>query len=79
MSCEHCTEPDGFACFPVYGIGPHTHNEKRQTVQLPPDQWPENYQEDPDCPGMGVWWCPYCGDGKPADSLTPPPTAPKGS
>ena len=32
------------------------------------DAWPTNYKEDPDCPGLGVWWCPYCGDGKPDDS-----------
>ncbi|MBI6883095.1 hypothetical protein [Pseudomonas putida] len=25
----------------------------------------EAYQEDPDTPGCGVYWCPYCGDGKP--------------
>ena len=30
--------------------------------------WPENYSEDPEFPGFGIWWCPHCGDGKPADS-----------
>lgn len=25
MSCEKCTDPDGEACFPVYGLGPHKH------------------------------------------------------
>ncbi len=22
-------------------------------------------KEDVDCPGMGVWWCPHCGEGNP--------------
>jgi hypothetical protein len=71
MSCEHCTDPDGMPCFPMYGVGPHKHVGTSiigSTVLLPAEQWPENYQEDPDCPGLGVWWCPYCGDGKPADA-----------
>ena len=28
-------------------------------------QWPDNYMEDPGCPGCGTYWCPDCGDGKP--------------
>jgi hypothetical protein len=35
------------------------------TVPLPAEQWPDGYTEDPDCPGMGTWWCPHCGSGKP--------------
>jgi hypothetical protein len=74
VSCDYCTDPDGEACFPIYGLGPHTHVGETfigSTQHLPQDQWPENYREDPDCPGMGVWWCPKCGDGKPEDA-TPP-------
>jgi hypothetical protein len=35
------------------------------TVPLPAEKWPDGYTEDPDCPGMGVWWCQHCGAGKP--------------
>jgi hypothetical protein len=37
------------------------------TKPLPREQWPENFQEDPDpnYSGMGTWWCPLCGQGKP--------------
>ena len=71
MACEYCTDTDGQPCFPIYGVGPHTCFYKitgatiGQSQPLPREQWPDNYQEDPDCPGCGVYWCPECGDGKP--------------
>jgi hypothetical protein len=68
MGCPQCTDPDGAECFPLYGIGPHTHRAGPvigSTVPLPAEQWPEGYTEDPECPGMGTWWCPACGSGKP--------------
>lgn len=71
MSCKHCTDPGGEACFPVYGIGPHRHEGEHwigSTVMLDKAEWPTNYREDKDCPGMGVWWCPKCGEGKPDDA-----------
>lgn len=78
MPCEMCTDPDGEGCFPVYGVGPHTHTtfgaNSFATVHLPPEQWPSNYQEDPDCPGCGTWWCPNCGDGKPEGAAEPAKT-----
>ena len=73
MSCEYCTDPDGVPCFPVYGVGPHTHAGRDgnpllgATIPLPRDEWPENYRESADEPGHGLWWCPHCGDGKPDD------------
>lgn len=72
MSCEYCTDPDGAPCFPIYGLGPHQHTTQHNgmiigSYPLPSETWPENYREDPDCPGHGVWWCPQCGDGKPND------------
>jgi hypothetical protein len=74
MCCERCLDPDGIPCFPMYGIGPHTHVAQAgsdmkwigTTQALPRDEWPENYREDPASPGEGVWWCPECGEGKPA-------------
>jgi hypothetical protein len=71
MACEMCTGPDGEPCFPQYGVGPHTCFYKipgaviGQSQPLPQEQWPDNYIEDPECPGMGTYFCPYCGDGKP--------------
>ena len=73
MACEHCVDPDGVCCFPMYGVGPHKHvgvttesgSWIGSTMELPKTDWPANYAEDPDCPGLGTWWCPHCGDGKP--------------
>lgn len=73
MACEHCVDPDGVCCFPMYGVGPHKHVGVTTapgswigcTIELPKTDWPKNYEEDPDCPGLGTWWCPHCGDGKP--------------
>lgn len=71
MPCYYCTDEDGVPCFPIYGVGPHTHRNgpvSGPVVHAPPSEWPENYLEDPDCPGHGTWWCPHCGDGKPAQA-----------
>jgi len=71
MPCKSCTDPNGEACYPAYGVGPHKCYWKipgavlGQSQPLPKDEWPENYQEDSECPGMGIWWCPECGEGKP--------------
>ena len=68
MTCPQCTDEDGESCYPTYGVGPHVHSGNSMisaTVALPKEQWPENYSEDPDCPGLGTWWCSACGDGKP--------------
>lgn len=27
----------------------------------PRETWPSNFREDPDCPGLGTWFCPSCG------------------
>ena len=59
-----CTDPDGAACFPLYGIGPHIHKPRGGTVLLPGVAMP-GYTENPNEPGHGVHWCPHCGDGKP--------------
>lgn len=70
MSCEYCTDPDGAPCFPIYGVGPHRHQGDSwigSTVMLDKSEWPDNYREDPDCPGCGVYWRPQCGDGNPND------------
>lgn len=72
MTCEMCIDPDGEACFPSYGVAPHECFHMipgatlGQSKLLPRDQWPSNFREDPDCAGLGTYWCPHCGSGKPA-------------
>jgi hypothetical protein len=72
MTCQHCDDGDGLSCFPMYGVGPHRHEMLTKTSPiigstrlLPESEWPDNYREDPDCPGCGTYWCPHCGEGKP--------------
>lgn len=69
MSCDQCIDPDGEPCFPQYGLAPHLHGTGPEfgvgTHFKPKCFWPENFQEDPDIPNHGVWWCSHCGDGKP--------------
>ena len=70
MSCAQCTDPDGNCCFPVYGLGPHTHAPGPilgSTRMLTQGAGP-GFSPDPDEPGMGTWWCPHCGEGNPATS-----------
>lgn len=69
MSCELCTDPDGVPCFPMYGLGPHVHKPgpmRGSTVLI--EQVADGFTPEPNDPGMGVWWCPHCGDGKPVAS-----------
>ncbi len=74
MTCKHCIDPNGDPCFPSYGPAPHKcfYMIKGRTIghseTLPKSEWPDNFEEDPDCPGMGTYWCPHCGHGKPKPS-----------
>ena len=69
--CPACLDPDGDCCYPVYGLAPHVHEWEGLTITdtrvLPREDWPDNFQEDPDplFPGLGIYWCPFCGHGKP--------------
>lgn len=75
MSCEYCTDPNGEACFPLYGVGPHAHPPEGGTVMLPDSAW-VGYTPDPASPGEGVYWCPYCDSGNPnPTSRTPDPAS----
>lgn len=68
--CEHCTDPDGAACYPQYGLGPHVHRVAGGWLLTePPEgltQWPENFVPDmdewPEGGGIvaGTWYCPNC-------------------
>jgi len=71
MSCEHCTDPDGCSCMPMYGLAPHRHGQLTDkigvsfggTALLPKEEWPDNFIEDAEIPGMGTWFCPWCREG----------------
>lgn len=68
--CEHCDDGDGICVFPYYGVAPHTHdfagNWIGSTRVLPKGEWGDNFREDPDCEGCGVYMrCPHCGRGEP--------------
>lgn len=75
MACDYCTDKDGNCFFPQYGVGPHKHEGMTDdpksylgsTVYLPKEEWPDNYKEDEECPGLGAYWCPKCGEGKNSD------------
>jgi hypothetical protein len=67
--CEHCDDGDGFSVFPYYGPAPHTHDTSKgwigSTRFLPRDQWGDNFREDPDCEGYGIYMrCPHCDRGE---------------
>jgi hypothetical protein len=69
MPCMYCEELDGKCCYPYYGLAPHTHDLKKtgtflfSTVLDPKETWPDNFKEDKDAPGCGVYThCPECGD-----------------
>lgn len=72
MTCEFCIDPDGEPCFPIYGVAPHSHDLSNgiigSTKILPKEQWPSNFLEDKDEPGLGIYWCPKCGEGKPENA-----------
>jgi hypothetical protein len=71
MSCQHCIDPDGERCLPAYGVAPHTCFYKipgaaiGQSVLLPRQEWPDNFIEDAECPGQGMWYCEHCREGMP--------------
>ena len=66
--CDHCDDGDGHSVFPYYGVAPHTHAQGPMigsTRLLPREQWGDNFREDPECPGQGVYLrCPQCGRGE---------------
>lgn len=68
--CDMCDDGDGHCVFPYYGVAPHTHEQSHpadwlgSTRLLPKDKWGDNFREDPESPGQGVYMrCPHCGRG----------------
>lgn len=72
MPCAHCTDPNGDPCFPMYGPAPHTCFFRLDGVTIggsvpaPREEWPDNFVEGPEVPGLGTWYCPHCREGMPA-------------
>ena len=75
--CEQCDDGDGHCVFPYYGVAPHIHADTGRespadplaligsTRILPREQWGDNFREDPESPGAGVYMrCPHCGRGE---------------
>lgn len=64
MTCKHC-DMDGDCVYPMYGLAPHDHvgeNIIGSTKIRPKDEWPDNFVEDGESPGCGVYTsCPECG------------------
>lgn len=69
MPCEFCTDPDGIACMPSYGLAPHQHVCTGGTIVFGATEFvsekehPDYFVPDSECPEMGTWFCPYCREG----------------
>ena len=66
--CDMCDGGSGTSVYPYYGVAPHTHDTTNgiigSTRVLPTTSWPDNFVEDAECPGQGVYIrCPNCGVG----------------
>jgi hypothetical protein len=60
-------------------MAPHSHDIKKtgsiigSTVIDPKKNWPNNFWEDPEAPGCGVWTCEKCnGTGQDHEALKKP-------
>ena len=62
-SCDNCVIDDGESAFPYYGLAPHEHPKRGGTVFLEKEQWPANFQPDPEAGGKhGTYThCLKCG------------------
>jgi len=69
--CDKCHNGEGDTIYPDYGVAPHECYYKKPGGQvgdstlLPKSEWPKNFVEDVDCPGLGIYThCLNCGAGK---------------
>lgn len=66
---DQCDNPD-HDWYPYYGVAPHRHNLAAtgsfigSTEVFRRETWPENFVEDLESPGCGVFYCPKCLEGK---------------
>ena len=69
LCCEVCDDGTGDCAYPMYGLAPHKHNLQKtggtiigSTEIEPKESWPDNFIEDPESPGCGIYAeCPGCG------------------
>ncbi len=72
--CVNCNDGDGVSVYPYYGVAPHEcyfrkkggfdDNKVGESTLTPKEEWPDNFQEDPDVAGLGVYThCLDCGAG----------------
>ncbi len=59
MACKHCTAPNGDVVYPYYGLAPHVHTQRLGGTEFT-GEVPENFEPDPDAPGLGTYYCPNC-------------------
>ena len=73
--CDDCNDGDGNSVYPYYGVAPHEcyfrkqggfkQNQLGTSTLKPKLEWPENFEEDKDALGLGVYThCLICGAGK---------------
>ena len=66
MTCDHCDDGEGNSVYPYYGLAPHTHKNgpmAGSTIIDPKENWPDNFSEDDECPGLGIYThCLNCGE-----------------
>lgn len=67
--CYHCNDGDGNCVYPIYGTAPHTRDLSNgwfgSTRLLPREQWGDNFRDDKEAPGQGVYLrCQECGRGE---------------
>ena len=62
-----CNNEDCKEFYPHYGLAPHNHYMMEDSPEfigttkfLAKKDWPKNFIEDKDEPGMGIWYCPNC-------------------
>lgn len=68
MKCEN----DDHDLYPHYGLAPHKHvgitsdpmSFIGSTKFDDKSEWPDNFVEDKQEPGMGTYYCPWCWKGK---------------
>ena len=65
---SHCEEKDCKELYPYYGLAPHTHDLSGRSFigssrTIDKKLWPENFIEDKEEPGCGVYYCPKCFNG----------------
>lgn len=55
--CKECKR----GIFPLYGLAPHIHTKHKkgeiETKLKNKSNWPSNFREDPQAPGLGVYLC----------------------